>query len=331
MASGGDRSERRVPRRRSRWWCVLGWALLVLPAGVVGCTPTGGDVIDLEGRVQRFVDDVPGRGSEAMDLPTEEQAERFIDGLRAARAGHPGRAGELVGPIGYRIQTVVDSETGRTAHVFEEQPSAEGGAPHGWGMYVVASHPERRLVVEVAHPVFDIATAQVGLAAFREAGAAALLVAGTHRYANRDGSSDVAHDDRTMFARVHRALVTRGDVVLQPHGFDEDGEAVDGAVQGTDVVVSGGAAPPSTVVQAVASTLRSRSFEVCVFDGSRCAALGATGNVEGAWCREVGAGFVHLELSRAVRDDRRAWMVAVAATVEGLARTARPIAVLDAE
>ena len=42
---------------------------------------------------------------------------------------------------------------------------------------------------------------------------------------------------------------------------------------------------------------------MCEYDGDRCADLGGTLNVEGAWCREVGATFVHLELDRAVRDD----------------------------
>lgn len=281
-------------------------------------------MVDLEGSVVRFVDNIPGRGSEGMGLPTDEQAVRFIDGIRAAQAGRPERAGELVGSMDYRVRTVVDSDTGRTASVFEEQRAADGSWPHGWGMYVVARHPVRRLFVEVPHPVFDIGTAQIGVAAFRKAGAAVLLVAGTHRYANRDGSSDVAHEDRTMFARVNRALVAKGDVVLQPHGFDADRGSGEGATHGFDAVVSGGAYPPSTMVLAVASALSSRNFDVCVFDGTRCAALGATGNVEGAWCSEVGADFIHLELSRMVRSDRHQWSAVVASTVDGVIHAKAP-------
>ena len=57
------------------------------------------------------------------------------------------------------------------------------------------------LLVEVTHPVHDVNTPQVGVQAFREGRAAALLVAGTHRYANRDGSSDVAHVDERCSPR----------------------------------------------------------------------------------------------------------------------------------
>ena len=229
MTSSRARPDRSA-RRLASSWRVLGCVVIasVLPLWV-GCSSASPGVIDLEGSVVRFADNIPGRGSEGMGLPTDEQAGRFIDGIRAAQAGRPERAGELVGPMDYRVRTVVDSDTGRTASVFEEQRAADGSWPHGWGMYVVARHPVRRLVVEVPHPVFDIGTAQIGVAAFRKAGAAVLLVPGTHRYANRDGSSDVAHEDRTMFARVNRALVAKGDVVLQPHGFDADREAGEGA------------------------------------------------------------------------------------------------------
>jgi hypothetical protein len=146
-----------------------------------------------------------------------------------------------------------------------------------------------------------------------------LLVAGAHRYANTDGSSDVAHVDRTMFAEVNRALVRSEHTVLQPHGFDEsDRESASGDSEYGDVVVSAGTAPPPAAVEAVSAALRGVGFAVCEYDGDRCADLGATENVEGRWCREVGATFVHLELARNVRDDPSRRALAASTVVKTL-------------
>jgi hypothetical protein len=284
-----------------------------------GCSPVDARVVDLERLVVDFVEAVPGRGSEAMELPTESESSRFIEAVRAARSGWPARADELVDPLNYRVRTVRDSATGRTVYLFEERRVGDGSWPHGWGMYVVAPRAVRPVVVEVPHPVFDVGTARIGVAAFRRAGAAALLVAGTHRYANRDGSSDAAQEDRTMFARVNRALVSRGDVVLQPHGFDSGSHDGDSDISKADAVVSGGESPPSALIQDVASGLRSIGLEVCVYEENNCAALGGTRNVQGIWCRAVGASFLHLELSRAVRDDRERWVQVVTSVVDSIA------------
>jgi hypothetical protein len=278
--------------------------LLSLMPLVVGCGEGGPATVDLEDLVVDFVDTIPGRDSEGMTLPTDEEARRFIQGVRAARDGDPGRAAELVDPLAYDVRTVVDSVTRRRLYVFEERRSDAGDWPHGWGMYVIAAEPSRPLVVEVSHPVYDINTPQVGVAAFRHGDAFGLLVAGTHRYANADGSSDVAHDDRTMFAEVNRALVRRAQTVLQPHGFDEGGSARSTGDTGeADVVVSAGTESSPPVVDAVTDALRGRGFTVCEYNGDQCTDLGATRNVEGAWCREAGATFVHLELDREIRDD----------------------------
>jgi hypothetical protein len=227
--------------------------------------------------------------------------------------------------LAYGVRTVVDSVTRRTLYVFEERRKQGGGWHHGWGMYVIPAGPSRPLLVEVAHPVHDVNTPQVGVQAFRDGDAAGLLVAGAHRYANTDGSSDVAHVDGTMFAEVNRALVRRGHAVLQPHGFDEDdpGRASADSDYG-DVVVSAGTSPPSPAVDAVSTALREVGFAVCEYDGDRCADLGATQNVQGQWCREVGATFVHLELARDVRDDPARRALAARTVVKTLRSATSP-------
>ena len=293
------------PRRAVGRRAVCTWLTVLSALPSLACSgETPPPTVDLEDVVVAFVESIPGPGTDAMALPTEAQKSRFVEALRAAQEGDPRRAKELAAPLAYGVRTLVDSVTRRRLYVFEERRTRDGEWPNGWGMYVIAAGSSRPLLVEVAHPVHDVNTPQVGVQAFRDGRAAALLVAGTHRYANRDGSSDVAHDDRTMFAEVNRALVRRGQTVLQPHGFDNAGPAKESdGIEDSDVVVSAGTAPPPPAVDAVTAALRGEGFAVCEYDGDRCADLGGTLNVEGEWCREVGATFVHLELDRSVRDD----------------------------
>ena len=82
-------------------------------------------------------------------------------------------------PLAYGVRTLVDSVTRRRLYVFEERRTRGGEWPNGWGMYVIAAGSSRPLLVEVAHPVHDVNTPQVGVQAFRDGRAAALLVAGT--------------------------------------------------------------------------------------------------------------------------------------------------------
>ena len=291
---------------------------------LTACGGTRPTTVNLEDLVVSFVATIPGRGSEAMTLLTAAEVRRFVAGVRAAQDGDPRRAAELVDPLAYGVRAVVDSVTDRRLYLFEERRS-DGSRPHGWGLYVIAAGASRPLLVEVSHPLHDINTPQVGVVAFQHGHAAGLLVAGTHRYANDDGSSDVAHEDRTMFAAVNRALVGRRETVLQPHGFDDAGPSKDsGGIGDSDVVVSAGTAPPPPAVDAVTAALRGEGFAVCEYDGDRCADLGGTRNVQGECCRQVGATFVHLELDRAVRDDptRRALLARTVGKTLGSARNA---------
>jgi len=280
----------------SRLLVVLLLTLLLL----TNCSQGDGTTVDLESVVGNFVEKVPGRGSEGMTLPTTAESDRFIEALRAAQGGDLDQAKRLAADLDYQVRGVTDAPTGRLLYLFEEQRAEDGSWPHGWGLYVVAAHPARPLMIEVPHPVYDINTPEVGVAAFRHGDAEALLIAGAHRYANADGSSDVAHEVDTMFARVNQALVDDRHVVLQPHGFNDEGS--DSTDYG-DVVVSAGTAAPPPAVLAVTTALRTAGFDVCEYDGDSCTALGATRNVEGVWCRKVGATFVHVELDRDVREN----------------------------
>lgn len=288
---------------------------------LVSSAPEVHRVLDLEKLTLDFVAEIPRKGSEAMTMPSEPEARRFLAGVRAITSGQPALAQRLLRPLSYSLSRFTDSRTGRDSWVLAESRREDGSWPRGWGLYVFAVEAANPFVVEVPHPLYDVNTPQAGVGAFRRGDAQALLVAGTHRYANSDGSSDVAHEAETMFALVHQAIVTERHSVAQFHGFDDlDAEGLG------DIVVSAGEPTPDVAIDPVTDALRVAGFDVCQYDGEHCADLGGTQNVQGKWCRMVNARFLHVELSREVRDSptRRslaAMTVAEALTGHGPAAT----------
>lgn len=272
--------------------------------------------IDLEAYVSTFVATLPGRGSESLQLPSDRQASAFTRALDKVRNGDVDGARRLAEPLGYMIRVVTDTGDGRALAVLADQPS--DSRYRGWGLYVVALEVATPLTVEVTHPVHDMLTPQLGVEAFRFGKGRLLAIAGTHRYANDEGTSDTAHEASTMLARVDEVWTGPETVVLQPHGF----EAANFPPEYGDVVVSSGVAPPSRVSVAVTLALEEEGFDACLYDGTSCAGLGATTNVQGAVTREVGADFLHLEISRGIRDDDGARRVVMHTAVRALLASA---------
>jgi hypothetical protein len=260
-------------------------------------------------------------GGSSQDPPAEGGPWSPADLVQAALASAP-RSGDYRAPSrGVRSSAaaaVARLAAGRPAGIvpgFEVRSAGgsltalveqEGGPRRGWGVYVVRPGTSRRAIVEVPHPESDISTEDIGVSLFARASSALLLVAGAPRDAGEGDSSDVAHRTDTVFAAVDAAVVRRGDVVVQLHGFDAAHHG------GYDVVLSDGEGTPSSLVQAAATRMRGSGFRTCVFDGSRCSSLGATSNVEGQHARQVGASFLHVELSERLRSDPGAVRAAVA-------------------
>ncbi len=251
---------------------------------------------DLSALVEHFTAALPGPRSRRYANPTRDEREQFVAALQDARAGDLTTAARTLAGLRCQVLRHVDTATGRTAVIVVE--SAGGRRSRGWGMYVVVPGRPASIVVEVPHPVADLHTERTGVEVFRTAAADALLVAGANRYADRDGSADVAHNDRSLFQAVSEALVGAGTRVVQLHGFSETGHPTYG-----DAVLSTGASPPSRVVQELGNVLSAAGFDACVYDGVACRSLAATTNVQGRAARAAGAEFVHVEIADRVRDD----------------------------
>jgi hypothetical protein len=252
---------------------------------------------DLGTKIRQFAkglaDDDPYRPPE----PAERR--RFLAALHALEKGKPTDA------VGFTMRTGVDKETGRRFGL-----AVNGPGERAWGWYLVDLSAPPRLVVEVPHPNFDLHTEEIGLALYRAVPGSILLMAGTHRRA-ANGAGDVAHRKDSMFHAVAADLASRGLPQVQLHGFHDDN------LPDTDVVISPGAGDPGNAVRRVADRL-AEDFQVCRSWRQDCGRLEGTTNEQGRDAASRGTTFVHVEISRTIRDDRDEWSSLVRAIAKAM-------------
>jgi hypothetical protein len=226
--------------------------------------------------------------------PKAAERRRLLSALHALEAGRPADA------PGFTARTGTDQETGRPFGLLVNPPGERA-----WGWYLVDRSAPPRLVIEVPHPNFDLHTEELGLALYQAVPGSILLVAGAHRKA-AGGAADVAHRADSMFQAVASDLAERGLPQVQLHGFHDDN------LPDSDVVVSPGAGDPGAYVRRVADQI-DEDFRVCRSWRQDCGRLEGTTNVQGRDAAERGTPFVHVEISRTIRDDRDEWSELVCA------------------
>lgn len=135
---------------------------------------------------------------------------------------------------GYRLSRYQHIETGDNYLILAPEPDPENRA-RNWGIYVFRLGPSQPLSVQVPRPLYELNTFEFGATFFEESRAALLMIAGTHPYANSDGSADVAHpaNQRTLFNLVHqvwlRELRDKPLETVQMRGMGAAGSADGGA------------------------------------------------------------------------------------------------------
>lgn len=237
--------------------------------------------------------DVPYRPPQ----PEEESAytEWVIAVTRAASAGETPTAPP---PPGFALERVHD------VWLLAEEADSRRGA----GAVAVRIGGAAPVLVEAPHTFFDMGTLPIALAAFDAGRCRALLVNTVHRHAAGGGDtgageddgggfvSDVAHAPSSFFLAAHRALLglAPAPATVQIHGF------ADQNAPGAGVILS--AAGSSAPLDGVADRLRA-----VVGDGVRrypaeVSVLGGLKNVQAVASRTAGAPFLHVEISRTLRD-----------------------------
>ena len=189
---------------------------------------------------------------------------------------------------------------------------SEGQQRRGAGAVVIRIGPAAPMLVEAPHTFFDSGTLPIALAVFERQHARALLVNTAHRYVARLGKepeqnareedstasiSDVAHTKRSFFLAAHNALlaVDPGAWTVQLHGFQ------DASAKGVDVILSASVTNADTTPVARelgdllgAASVRTYPDEIKV--------LGALTNIQAESSKRAGAPFLHIEMSRSLRD-----------------------------
>jgi len=282
--------------RRPALWLVLGVVLvtgtfLVITREEPAAAPS--EATDLGAQLREFAAGL--HAGDPYRPPGPAERRRLLLALHALEAGRPAHA------PGFTVRTGNDEETGRPFGLLVNPPGERA-----WGWYLVDRSAPPRLVIEVPHPNSDLHTEEVGLALYRSVPGSVLLVAGAHRKAG-DGAADVAHHADSMFQAVASDLAGRGLPQVQLHGFHDDN------LPDSDVVVSPGASEPGGYVRRVADQL-AEDFQVCRSWRQDCGRLEGTTNVQGRDAAERGTPFVHVEISRTIRDDRDEWSELVRAT-----------------
>jgi hypothetical protein len=233
--------------------------------------------------------------------------------LDERRSGEKGFSALLdgghVGPtdladLGFSVFDGVDPGTGRPYTLAINEPDSD----RAWGMYLIDRSAPPSLVVEVPHIASDLRTELFGLAYFRKSPGAVLLIAGAHRKAD-NSRADVAHEENSLFHVIAVSLVARGLPQVQLHGFDDQ------SMPGKDFVLSAGAGAAGAPARRAADDLTAAGFVVCRSWAEPCRQLEGTTNVQGKAAAAAGTMFLHVEMSRSVREDdqRRAAVVAALA------------------
>jgi hypothetical protein len=238
----------------------------------------------------------PYRAPKATERETGEQGfSALLDGA----------ASPELAELGFSVQDGVDEKTGRPYTLAMNEPDSE----RAWGLYLIDRSAPASLVVEVPHPASDLRTELFGLAYFRQAPGAVMLMAGAHRRAD-ENRGDVAHEENSMFHVFAAALARRGLPQVQLHGFDDQ------SMPGKDFVLSPGATDAGAPAKRAADNLSAAGFVVCRAWTEPCKELEGTTNVQGKAAVAEGTMFLHVEMNRTVREDEQRRAVVVKALAD---------------
>ena len=188
------------------------------------------------------------------------------------------------------------------------------------------------LILGAPHPLYDTDTLDESVVLFEQTGARALIAAGAHRCTNTAASScsgtssvctgaseayrvsDMAHVTESFYQIAHRVLADRfaSDLVVSVHGMSRDGISLsDGTTEPTAAD-----APVARLAAALAEALPEQADDIttcndypgATWETHLCGTTNTQGRLlNGGSCTEAASmasgRFVHLEQSRAVRDE----------------------------
>ncbi len=267
------------------------------------------DTISLVEFMAGRLDGMPGRDSGGYVAPDADERIAMVAIFEEARGGRVARADSMAAAYGYDVEATIDATHGDTLIVILEQTPIR----RGWGTYVVR-RGAAPLDVHINHPLFDQNTPRVGAGLFDACRCRALLMGGTHRYANDGNEADMARSTTSVFQGIHEALATDAVMAMSVHGFARTN--YDEPIASADAVLSPGGDAGGRLVEAfdaarqLRDALRDAGFVAgLVIEDDGYDQLTATSNPQGRHSnatRGPGA-WIHVEVAREVRVEPTRW------------------------
>ncbi len=269
------------------------------------------DTIDVGELLESIKADMPRRDTDGYVPPTPDQRIEMVAILQDARAGLIDRADSIADKYNYDVEGTVDGEHGDSLIVMLERSPIE----RGWGTYMIRIGADPA-DVHINHPLFDTNTPAVAARLYGTCRCRALIMAGTHRYANGDETideSDMARATGSVFQGVYEALAEDAEMAVSVHGFARDN--YDDPIGSSDAVISLGADAHGTLAandeaRALRDVMRFHGFVAgLIADDAGYTQLTASPNPQGRHANtEFGHGrWIHIELAREVRTDESAY------------------------
>jgi len=253
---------------------------------------------------------MPRADTEGYVIPTDKEQADFAELVSMINTEEMARAIQLVTENYYTLNYYVDrGDDYAVSYLLREKKPIQ----KGWGLYAFRVDSSSNIIVEAPHPRYDKRTPSVALDIYRALDARALLIAGAHRKANRNGLADVAHAPESIFQSVHKALSREiqpesGQVIiLQIHGFHTSKH--DGYPQ---VVFGFGEKVRSeevSLAQRIKDALSEQGISAGLCTGNTLQDLCAETNVQGSAGNE--GLFIHMELDESIRRNDDALITAL--------------------
>jgi hypothetical protein len=251
----------------------------------------------LQSFVTTIVNYIPGSGTNAFIIPTSAQMSAFEQVFSTIINKNYSAVQSLVTPYGYTFYQFYETQWKDTLYILKENTPVQ----RGWGTYIVNPSSQSTVTFEIPHPLWDTYSWRLGLNAYLACNAKWYILAGTHRYANTDSSSDMAHVTQSIFHTAHKLIAP--PYAVQIHGFDGSSPQYTGY---PDAVISGGTLYPTAIFYTLRDQYIQKGFTAGVFSYStysQLSLLGATTNVQGKWSNNNGRVFIHIEHDQPLRFD----------------------------
>lgn len=272
--------------------------------------PTPTPVDRLTQLIIELEQNMPRKNTEAFVPPNNAQQQDFQIIVHDLLENKTQDALRIMPLYNYEILTLSDPfDESAEAYVLREHPPIE----YGWGLYIIRVGTSQNIVIEAPHPLFDQNTPETALHLYRALQAKALMIAGSHRYTNTDGSADAAHAPESIFQAVHVTLFEGNSqsetnpIFLQIHGHGREDE------QNYPQVIIGynwKADPEKDILLTrISNALTERGISIALCNGKNFRDLCGTLNIQ----RKATSGgiFIHLELERSLRENDTAFVEAL--------------------